>query len=96
MVYSLLEKICKKISKDCKLCLKETICIKWQTDFVGKIKKDISKYRLLKYQLSMQSVKKAKLYEGPVKSFVTGFGLLQYYVLLNISLLQTFKVFSLN
>ena len=35
------------------------------------------------------------LYEGPVKSFVTGFGLLQCYILLNIFLLQTFKVFPL-
>ena len=35
------------------------------------------------------------LYEGPAKSFVTGFGLLQCYVLSNIFLLQTFKVFSL-
>ena len=32
-------------------------------------------------------------YEGPAKSFVTGFGLLQCYVLSNIFLLQTFKVF---
>ena len=32
-------------------------------------------------------------YEDPAKGFVTGFGLLQYYVLLNIFLLQTFKVF---
>ena len=34
-------------------------------------------------------------YEGPAKSFVTGFGLLQCYVLSNIFLLQTFKVFLL-
>ena len=34
-------------------------------------------------------------YEGPVKSFVTGFGLLHCYVLSNIFLLQTFKVFPL-
>ena len=34
-------------------------------------------------------------YEGPVKRFVTGFGLLQCYVLSNIFLLQTFKVFPL-
>ena len=34
-------------------------------------------------------------YEGPAKSFVTGFGLLQCYVLTNIFLLQTFKVFPL-
>ena len=34
-------------------------------------------------------------YEGPAKSFVTGFGLLQCYVLSNIFLLQTFKVFQL-
>ena len=34
-------------------------------------------------------------YEGPAKSFVTGFGLLQCYVLSNIFLLQTFKVFPL-
>ena len=34
-------------------------------------------------------------YEGPAKSFVTGFGLLQSYVLSNIFLLQTFKVFPL-
>ena len=34
-------------------------------------------------------------YEGPAKRFVTGFGLLQCYVLSNIFLLQTFKVFSL-
>ena len=34
------------------------------------------------------------LYEGPAKkSFVTGFELLQYYVLSNIFLLQIFKVF---
>ena len=31
------------------------------------------------------------LYEGPAKSFVTGFGLLQSYVLSNIFLLQTLK-----
>ena len=30
------------------------------------------------------------IYEGPAKSFVTGFGLLQCYVLSNIFLLQTF------
>ena len=35
------------------------------------------------------------VYEGPVKSFVTGFGLLQCYVLSNIFLIQTFKVFPL-
>ena len=35
------------------------------------------------------------IYEGPAKSFVTGFGLLQCYVLSNIFLLQTFKVFPL-
>ena len=34
-------------------------------------------------------------YEGSAKSFVTGFGLLQCYVLSNIILLQTFKVFPL-
>ena len=34
-------------------------------------------------------------YEGPAKSFVTGFGLLQCYHLSNIFLLQTFKVFPL-
>ena len=34
-------------------------------------------------------------YEGPAKSFVTWFGLLQCYVLSNIFLLQTFKVFPL-
>ena len=36
-------------------------------------------------------------YEGPAKIFVTGFGLLQYmyYILSNIFLLQTFKVFPL-
>ena len=34
-------------------------------------------------------------YEGPAKSFVTGFGLLQCYVLANIFLTQTFKVFPL-
>ena len=34
-------------------------------------------------------------YEDPAKSFVTGFGLLQCYVLLNVFLLQTFKVFPL-
>ena len=34
-------------------------------------------------------------YEGPAKSFVTAFGLLQCYVLSNIFLLQTFKVFLL-
>ena len=34
-------------------------------------------------------------YEGPAKSLVTGFGLLQCYVLSNIFLLQTFKVFPL-
>ena len=32
-------------------------------------------------------------YEGPAKRFVTGFGLLQCYVLSNIFLLQTFKLF---
>ena len=32
-------------------------------------------------------------YEGPAKSFVTGFRLFQCYVLSNIFLLQTFKVF---
>ena len=31
-------------------------------------------------------------YEGPAKRFVTGFELLQCYVLSNIFLLQTFKV----
>ena len=36
-----------------------------------------------------------KNYEGPAKSFVTGFGLLQCYVLSNIFLLHTFKVFPL-
>ena len=36
-----------------------------------------------------------KCYEGPAKSFVTGFRLLQCYVLSNIFLLQTFKVFPL-
>ena len=34
-------------------------------------------------------------YEDPAKRFVTGFGLLQCYVLSNIFLLQTFKVFHL-
>ena len=34
-------------------------------------------------------------YEGPAKSFVTGFVLLQCYVLSNIFLLQTFIVFLL-
>ena len=34
-------------------------------------------------------------YEGPAESLVTGFGLLQCYVLSNIFLLQTFKVFPL-
>ena len=34
-------------------------------------------------------------YEGPAKSFVTGFGLLQCFVLSNIFLLQTFEVFPL-
>ena len=34
-------------------------------------------------------------YEGPAKSFVTGFGLLQCYILSNIFLVQTFKVFPL-
>ena len=34
-------------------------------------------------------------YEGPANSFVTEFGLLQCYVLSNIFLLQTFKVFPL-
>ena len=34
-----------------------------------------------------------EVYEGPAKCFVTGFGLLQCYVLSNIFLLQTFKVF---
>ena len=34
-------------------------------------------------------------YEGPAKHFVTGFGLLQCYVLTNTFLLQTFKVFLL-
>ena len=33
------------------------------------------------------------IYEGPAKSFVTRFGLLQCYVLSNIFLLQNFKVF---
>ena len=32
---------------------------------------------------------KIPVYEGPAKSFVTGFGLLQCYVLSNIFLLQT-------
>ena len=31
------------------------------------------------------------MYEGPAKSFVTGFGLLQCYVLSNIFLLQSSK-----
>ena len=35
------------------------------------------------------------VYEGPAKRFVTGFGLLQCYILSNIFLLQTFKVFPL-
>ena len=35
------------------------------------------------------------LYEGPAKSFITGLGLLQCYVLSIIFLLQTFKVFPL-
>ena len=34
-------------------------------------------------------------HEGSAKSFVSGFGLLQCYVLSNIFLLQTFKVFPL-
>ena len=34
-------------------------------------------------------------YEGPAKRFITGFGLLQCYVLSNIFLLQTFEVFPL-
>ena len=34
-------------------------------------------------------------YEGPAKSFVAGFGLFQCYVLSNIFLLQSFKVFLL-
>ena len=38
---------------------------------------------------------KSFLYKGPAKSFVTGFGLLQCYVLSNIFLVQTFKVFPL-
>ena len=38
------------------------------------------------------TITKTCLYEGPAKSFVTGFGLLQCYVLSNIFLLQTFKV----
>ena len=32
---------------------------------------------------------------GPAKSFVTGFGLLQCYVLSNLFLLENFKVFPL-
>ena len=40
-------------------------------------------------------ISKENNYEGPAKSFVTGFGLLQCYVLSNILLLQTFKVFPL-
>ena len=35
------------------------------------------------------------VYKGPAKGFVTGFRLLQCYVLSNIFLLQTFKVFHL-
>ena len=35
-------------------------------------------------------------YEGPAKSFVTGFVVLQCYVLSNIFLLQTFKVSPFN
>ena len=41
------------------------------------------------------SSKIVNAYEGPAKSFVTGFGLLQCYVLSNIFLLQTFKVFPI-
>ena len=41
------------------------------------------------------NVCQATNYEGPAKSFVTWFGLLQCYVLSNIFLLQTFKVFPL-
>ena len=37
----------------------------------------------------------SQYYEGPAKGFVTGFGLLQCYVLSNIFWLQTFKVFPL-
>ena len=53
----------------------------------------------VKYMLSTDYDQKKeillKTYEGPAKSFVTGFGLLQSYVLSNIFLLQTFKVFPL-
>ena len=38
---------------------------------------------------------KTSSYEGPAKSFVTRFELLQCYILSNIFLLQTFKVFPL-
>ena len=42
-----------------------------------------------------QTLTKKAAYKGPAKSFVTGFGLLQCYVLSDIFLLQTFKVFPL-
>ena len=46
---------------------------------------------VMKSEMHMLTIK----YEGPAKSFVAGFGLLQYYVLSNIFLLQTFEVFLL-
>ena len=47
------------------------------------------------FTIDMKRSNKVKSYEGPAKSFVTGFELLQCYVLSNIFLLQTFKVFPL-
>ena len=43
------------------------------------------------YVLGSLSLEREFLYEGPARRFVTGFELLQGYVLSNIFLLQTFK-----
>ena len=50
---------------------------------------------LVKFIVGQHMVTFLSMYEGPAKSFVTGFGLLQCYILSNIFLLQTFKVFPL-
>ena len=48
---------------------------------------------LLSLKLYLLLLMHEEYYEGPTKNFVTGFGLLQCYILSNIFLLQTFEVF---
>ena len=54
---------------------------------------DLNLHILLRFEGILSFDFTFRQYEGPAKSFVTGFGLLQCYVLSNIFSLQTFKVF---